>query len=115
MFFRNKFDDEFLFLADAQSPKGGSVNFNNRNYFFKFFENSGGSNQPDTVKVVPLLLFNRIHSSNVNDLNVEDYMMICESKSDTVVSCEYDEDYVSSHDDYVCDFGIHTLTGDFKI
>ena len=114
-YFRNKFNKEFLFLCQRQEPKGGSVRLDDKDHTFWVFRKRYTGNQPKTIQVIPLLLFNKIKSTNKQDINVEDYMMLCKNKSDTEVTCSYDPNYVAEDgEDYVCDFGITAVTGDLS-
>ncbi len=122
VYFRNKFNKEFLYLCNEQ-PKGGSVRLDDKDHVFWVFRRrnliglpSGKSDYcPKTVQVIPLLLFNKIRSSSNEDLNVEDYMMICDDKSDTTITCWYDPNYVSAQsEDKICDFGVKNITGDLN-
>ena len=112
MYFRNKFNNEFLYLCNKQEPKGGTVRLDNVNEFW--IVDDYGPEQPSTLHVIPLLLYNKITSSNDDDKKVEDYLMICQNKSDTIVTCEYDPNYFSEQtsEKHICDFGITNLTGD---
>lgn len=112
-YFRNKFNKEFLFLCEKQEPKGGEIRLDDKNHTFWVFKKRNAPNQPKTIQVIPLLLYNKIESKNKKDINIEDYMMICQNKSDTIVKCEYDKNHRSEQsEDYICDFGITTVTGD---
>ncbi|MBO7210106.1 MAG: hypothetical protein J6V44_03715 [Methanobrevibacter sp.] len=71
------------------------------------------------ISVIPILLFNRITSSTGaivnNDKNIEDKMMLCKNNKDTVVTCWYQEGYVSQYDsDYICGMNISQITGDLE-
>lgn len=112
VYFRNKFNEEFLFLCNEQTPKGGTMRLDQNSLFFYTEYNKSNSNQPSFTKVIPLLLFNKIMTSNSNDHVIEDLMVLCENKNDTTVTCLYDENYVKETDDYLCNFGITTATGD---
>lgn len=116
VYFRNKFNEEFLFLCNEQTPKGGSVRLDSDHpSFFKIVKNKGNPNQPDNVRVIPLLLFNKIRTNNAEDKIVEDYMALCEDKNDTVVTCSYDKNYTRlDKSDYICNLGITTITGDLE-
>lgn len=116
VYFRNKFDEEFLFLCNEQTPKGGSVRLDSDHpSFFNIVKNKGNPNQPDNVRVIPLLLFNKIRTNNAEDKIVEDYIALCEDKNDTVVTCSYDKNYTRlDKSDYICNLGITTITGDLE-
>lgn len=114
-YFRNKFNKEFLYLCNKQEPKGGSVRLDDSDHLFWIFRRRDTHSQPKSVQVIPLLLFNKIRSSK-DDYNLEDYMMLCDDNSDTIVTCSYDPYYVSQQadDNKVCDFGIKNITGDLS-
>lgn len=103
-----------MYLCNKQEPKGGSVRLDSGDHTFWILRYRGTYNQPKTVHVIPLLLYNQLKSSNTNDFNVENYMMICERKSDTKITCYYDSNVRSGPDkDYVCDImDSNTITGD---
>ena len=112
MYFRNKFNKEFLYLCNNQEPKGGTVTLDDKDHIFWEFRRNGTKYQPKTVHVIPLLLYNTIESSNPNDENIENFMMICEDKSTTEIKCYYDKNAVGGPDKvFVCDT-IPNLTGD---
>lgn len=116
MYFRNKFNEEFLFLCEEQTPKGGSIRLDDKNAsFFQIIKNKGNPSQPDNVRVIPLLLFNKLRTNNSNDKIVEDYMALCEDNNDTIVTCSYDPNYNGlNKSDYICNLGITTITGDLE-
>jgi len=120
-YFRNKFDKEFLFLCNKQEPKGGSIRLDAPIKDFWVFRQRAGNTQPQTIQVIPLLLYNKIESDNKGDpqngiqgdINVDDYMMICQNLSETTVTCSYDPYYQTEQStDYICDFGVKNITGD---
>lgn len=114
-YFRNKFNREFLYLCNKQEPKGGSVRLDNKDHTFWVFRKRNTKYQPNTIHVIPLLLYNKIESTWNKDLNVEDYMMICDNRSDTTITCYYDDTVVSEQvEEQICDFGIKTITGDLS-
>ena len=119
MYFRNKFNEEFLYLADNISPKGGSIKLGSDEPLFFEVKYPAFDEAGRYITVIPLLLFNRIKSSTgvktSNDKNIEDWMMLCKNNKDTVVTCWYDEKYISPHDvDYICDLNIPEITGDLE-
>ena len=115
MYFGNKFDSEFLHLANAQEPKGGTIRLDAKDRSFWVFRNRVAYGQPQTIHVIPLLLFNQIESTNKDDLNVENYMMICQKHNDTSITCYYDENVRAGMDKlFECDLGITTITGDLE-
>ena len=110
-YFRNKFDEEFLFLANEQ-PKGASTRLDSPDTDFFIIQNqSKVKTSPNTVRVIPLVLYNRIRSSNPKDKIIEDYMALCRPVSDTRITCDYDEDYERKVQENK--YGIRTVTGDF--
>lgn len=111
-YFRNKFNPEFLFLCNHQD-KGASVQLNEQDPLFFIFEKQDTNTQSKQIKVIPLVLYNKIITTNQNDKIIEDYIVLCEAKSDTTISVIYDKNYISeSRNDYSCNLGITTITGD---
>ena len=122
MYFRNKFDEEFLLLANNISPKGGSVRLSNPNpSFFEFikppFDDDG------YIMVIPLLLYNHItttfsETTKSNDIKnkdkiIEDWVALCENRSDCVITCsEIDQTESEQNTNKLCDMNITTITGD---
>lgn len=112
-YFRNKFNEEFLFLANNISPKGGEIQLNDDDPLFFKITPMNIDGQPHHISVIPLLLYNKLSSTNSDDHNVEDYMMLCKNKLDTHVYAEYDETYITKQEtSYVCDMGVNVVTGD---
>lgn len=110
MYFKNKFNPEFLTLSNMQTPRGGHEKIGDHSSIFFHIE----KNKDDpTVKVIPLLLFNRLNSSNSSDRNIEDYMMLCDDNADTEVTAIYDERYTRKSDKFMCNLNVND-TGDFK-
>lgn len=123
MYFRNKFNKEFLFLCDRQEPKGGEIRMDSTVKDFWIFRKRNSMGQPQTVEVIPLLLFNKLESDNKGnvsenipaDVNMEDYMMVCQDISDTTITCSYDPYYQTEQStDFICEFGIKNITGDLS-
>jgi hypothetical protein len=108
MYFRNKFNEEFLQLCDL-IPKGASTKIGSYSSLFFEFRRNPHTNR---VLVLPLVLCNKLRSTNSHDINLQDYAMLCESKQDTTIYAEYDENYTqNSTEQYICD--IASTTGDF--
>jgi len=123
MYFRNKFDPDFLRLCNEQEPKGGKIRLDSEYHTFWLFRRRNlnfpdkkKKNRPNTVHVIPLLLFDTIESTNIlEDKNVEDYMMICADKSDTTITCEYKGRGTSQQsEEHICTFGVEEITGDLS-
>lgn len=112
-YFRNKFDPEFLALCNKQE-KGNTIPVSlATNDDFWVFRRRNGKHQPNTIQVLPLVMCNRLYSSNKDDLNVENRMLICHNRSDTKVWCEWDD--VETNEEgqrFICTLGIRTITGD---
>ena len=108
MYFRNKFDEEFFNYCKHIQPRGASTNINDcSSLFFEFKQN------PHTkrVLVIPLVLYNKLSSSNNDDVILEDKAALCLNSPDTIISCEYDETYAPETNDFVCD--ITKPSGDY--
>ena len=123
MYFRNKFNEEFLLLADNISPKGGSVRLDQNNPAFFEINFPAFDSVEKYVEVIPLLLYNRIKTSyseskidnslNVKDRIVEDWIALCANRKDNIITCWYDDKYISQQDtDYICNLNIVEVTGD---
>ena len=114
MYFRNKFNEEFLYLCNQQ-PKGGKLKLDDKNHIFWEVFQRKSYFRPGTLHVIPLLLFNTIKSSNPRDVNIEDFMMVCEDRGDTTIECLWDDNHVSEQAlDFICDMGITNITGDLE-
>ena len=121
MYFRNKFDEEFLLLANNISPKGGSVRLSNGNpLFFEFIKPFGDDKY---IMVIPLLLYNHIETTfsettKTNDTLdkdrvIDDWIVLCENRKDCVITCmEIEKNRSEQNIDKMCDMNIYTLTGD---
>ena len=84
-----------------------------KDHTFWIFRKKGTYGQPNTVHVIPLLLYNQIESSNLEDQNIENMMMICKNDGSTVIKCYYDSMVTSGPDKvYECKFGVEGITGD---
>lgn len=122
MYFRNKFDEDFLFLCNHQPKcKDEQITLSDVGHPFWIFRRFTNKRQAKTIHVIPLLLFNKIESSNDkdhggNDLNVDNYMMICENKGDTIITCNWVEEGKGGSKDSTrpCDGGIGVKTGDLS-
>ena len=112
MYYRNKFDEEFLFLANEQ-PKGASIRLDQSSDFFQIIKqnNNTNKNTPNTILVIPLILYNKIQSSNPEDKIIDDYIAICKPLSDTKITATYDEEYNRSIGENT--YGTKLVTGDF--
>ena len=108
-FFRNKFDNEFLILCELITPKGMTGAIQNKKNSFIDFKKYDSTNH---VKVTPLVLYNKLESSNLNDCNVDDYCMICEDDPITRITATWEDGRTRKAEDYVCN--ILTPTGDFR-
>ncbi|WP_455644813.1 hypothetical protein [Methanosphaera sp.] len=108
MYFRNKFNEEFLELCNLIEPKGISRKISTHSSpFFEYKINP----QTGRVMCIPLVLYNKLISSNINDTNLEDFVMLCEDTPDTIITAVYDEDYVRESEQFVC--SIAPSHGDF--
>ena len=116
-YFRNKFDEEFLYLCNHQ-PKCEykKVRLDSVSHTFWMFKEFTHSRQAKTVHVIPLLLFNRIASTNPEDKNVDNYMMICKNISDTVVVCNWSDYERGGKSDSTqnCSYWIKEINGDLE-
>ena len=63
MYFRNKFDEEFLLLANNISPKGGEVRLDQENPLFFEIIRPPFDESERYVTVIPLLLYNHIYTT----------------------------------------------------
>ena len=123
MYFRNKFNEEFLLLADNISPKGGSVRLDQKNPLFFEIRKPAFDEAGRYITVIPLLLYNRIKTSYSetkidNDIQnkdkiIEDWIALCVNRKDDIITCWYDEKYISEQEhDYLCNLNIVEVTGD---
>lgn len=113
MYFRNKFDEEFLFLANDISPKGGSVRLDNPNPLYFIFEKPPYDEWGRRILVKPLLLYNKITTSNKNDKVVGDWVVYCANRSDTRILCSWVDNYRTEQQDPVtCDLGFININAD---
>lgn len=109
MYFRNKFHEEFLYLCNNIYPKGATTRIGTcSSLFFEFRQNP----HTKTVKVIPLILYNKLKSTNPNDKNIEDYIMLSENKADTIIRAIYDERYTRPSEEYLCNLA--KISGDFE-
>jgi hypothetical protein len=89
MYFADKFNKEIQILARHQAT-GGETNLGNfdSGAFYKLAPvNPNNPNKVPFVKVIPLLMFNRISSDNPNDTSFENLCIICENKPSTKIRC----------------------------
>lgn len=125
MYFRNKFNEEFLLLADNISPKGGSVRLDQKNPLFFEIMRPAFDEAGRYITVIPLLLYNKITTTysetkldndNPNkDKVIEDWIVLCVNRKDDIITCEYDENYVSEQEtDYICNLNFPEITGDLR-
>ena len=87
MYFRNKFNEEFLLLANNIEPKGGSVRLDQKNPLFFEIRQPAFDEVGRYVEVIPLLLYNRIKTKYSEtkldndiidkDKIVEDWIALC--------------------------------------
>lgn len=88
MYFFDKFNKEIQILARSQ-PTGGSTTigeFDGEAWYKQATVNPNGD-EPVVVKIIPLIMYNRISSDNYNDTCYENMCMICENKPETTVTC----------------------------
>ena len=90
MYFNDKFNKEIQVLARHQ-PCGGSTNLGkfDSGAFYKIapVNPNNKKERPPYVKVIPLLMFNRLESSNPADKSFENLCLICENKPSTNIRC----------------------------
>lgn len=125
LYFGNKFDKEFYYLCVCQK-KGleGSFKLLDSMWWefrkhssdrFKYKNDKHNSKkQPTYIHALPLVLTNKLSSSNSDDKNIEDKMLLCKYDSSTRLRCEWVKKRLMANEDdgYICDFGITTITGD---
>lgn len=123
MYFRNKFDEEFLLLANNISPKGGEVRLDQENPLFFEIIRPPFDESERYVMVIPLLLYNHIYTTFseatqdnetlIKDKIVEDWVALCVNRKDCVVTCEEINKYYSGQNTSVmCNMGLTNITGD---
>lgn len=123
MYFRNKFNEEFLLLANNIEPKGGSVRLDQKNPLFFEIRQPAFDEVGRYVEVIPLLLYNRIKTKYSEtkldndiidkDKIVEDWIALCVNRKDNIITCWYDDKYISEQgNDYICNVNIVEVTGD---
>ena len=122
MYFRNKFDEEFLLLANNISPKGGSVRLDNPNPTFFIINKPAFDEEGTYVEVIPLLLYNHIWTSysekRINndiynkDKIIENYMALCVNRKDCIIYCDEREETSYDESNYNCNLNINNATGD---
>lgn len=115
MYFGNKFDREFYFQCEHQ-PKGYDVPVKLNSYsHYWLFRRHSSKRQGNRVQAIPLVLFDTLYSSNRRDLNIEDKILLCEDNSDTTVRCEWTDKLLNEEEeDWICDMGVKTITGDLS-
>lgn len=90
MYFADKFNREIQILARHQ-PTGGETTlgtFDSGAFYKQAPANPNNLTTPPTfVKVIPLLMFNRLESDNPSDTSFENQCLICENKSSTKIRC----------------------------
>lgn len=98
MYFEDKFNTEIQFLARIQ-PTGGETtlgNFDHEAFWKQSVVNPNNRKErPPIVKVIPLLMFNRLESDNDDDTSFHHKTLICHNKPSTRIRCyTVDEDVV---------------------
>ena len=89
MYFGDKFNEEVQLLARHQK-KGGSTRLGKYNgAFYKIapVNPNNKKERPPYIKVIPLLMFDKISSSNSNDTSFEHKCIICENNPSTIIRC----------------------------
>lgn len=90
MYFADKFNKEIQILARHQ-PTGGETNLGNfdSGAFYKIAPVNPNNRyeRPRFVKIIPLLMFNRLESDNPDDKSFENLCLICENNPSTNVRC----------------------------
>ena len=102
-FFRDKFDNEFKTLCQLISPKGITTRISSYTQEFMNYKITYAmqTEQPQII-AIPLVLYNTLKSSNPNDINIQDHVMLCENKADTVITATYDEHKQPLDRNYTC-------------
>lgn len=92
MYFRNKFNKEIQVLARHQE-KGASVvlgKFNSDLFYKQAPLPLSDTNTPPYVKIIPLIMYNRIKSSNKNDKVFDNSCVICENNPSTEITAYWE-------------------------
>lgn len=97
MYFEDKFNKEIQWLARIQ-PTGGETTigqFDTEAFWKQSVVNPNNKNErPHLVKIIPLLMFNRLESDNSNDKSYHHQILLCENKPSTKIKCyTVDETY----------------------
>lgn len=113
MYFRDKFDNITTLLLLNQSPQGCKIQLGDKTNPFWKFEQTGLYDQKDSnLTAQPLVMFNTLQSTNVEDRVIQDEIILCKDNSQTILTAYKDENKKDLEDNYVCDFGVPS-TADF--
>ena len=130
MYFGTKFDTVVTQLLLLQEPKGGKVRLSDKtNGFWKFEQEMHNGSKAKYVTVQPLLMFNKITSSNKLDIPIQDHEItfntddlldtkseqeiVCWDTANSLITCYYDEQLGALDDQYVCNTN-QKITGDVE-
>ena len=73
MYFESKFDKVFTTLLSLQQVRGATLRLTDEtNPFWKIEKNKAGTNGEEVITVQPLIMFNTLQSSNINDIVIQD-------------------------------------------
>ena len=101
MYFEDKFNKEIQFLARIQ-PTGGETTlgqFDVEAFWKQSVVNPNNKKErPSLVKVIPLLMFNRVESDNDDDMSFHNKVLLCHNKPSTKIRC-FTVDETSSGED----------------
>lgn len=90
MYFENKFNKEIQFLARLQ-PTGGETTlgqFDTEAFWKQSVVNPNNKRErPLLVKVIPLLMYNRVESDNDDDTSYHHKALLCYNKPSTKIRC----------------------------
>lgn len=89
MYFQDKFNKEIQVLCRHQ-PTGGSTtlgDFDSEAFFRISPVNPNHWEKPYFVKVIPLIMFNKLESSNPDDVCYDDLCLVCKNVNGTKIRC----------------------------
>lgn len=138
MYFGTKFNYDFTKLLLLQEPKGGTVQLNDKSnpfwrfeqgrYTYKYHNGTHDYENSPYLVVQPLLMFNKITSTNSSDYPIQDHdivfksddpvnpkradqEIVCWDKADTKLTCYQDTSIETLDEYYTCDSHLK-MTGD---
>lgn len=95
MYFEDKFNKEIQFLARLQ-PTGGETTlgqFDTEAFWKQSVVNPNNKKErPSIVKVIPLLMYNRVESDNDEDMSFHNKVLVCYNNPSTKIRCYTEED-----------------------